>query len=169
MALTPAAWRTRGSLTAASISEIGCRQGFAGASRAAANSSAMFDHVELPVSDLAASAEFYRLVLAPLGIEQAASGEYVEFGALTLVARPRRENLHLAFIAESRAAVEAFHRTGVAAGYRDNGAPGVRRYASDYFAAYLLDPDGHNIEAVHRSPEARSRWSWLGIGRVDRS
>ena len=55
---------------------------------------------------------------------------------------------------------------GVEAGYRDNGAPGLRDYAPDYFAAYLLDPDGHNAEAVHRSPETRSGWDWLGLGLV---
>jgi catechol 2,3-dioxygenase-like lactoylglutathione lyase family enzyme len=124
----------------------------------------MFDHVALPVSDLEASAEFYRRVLAPLGIEQTAAGDYVEFGALSLVAREPRDQLHLAFIAESREQVDAFHAAGLEGGYRDNGAPGVRDYAADYYAAYLLDPDGHNIEAVHRSAETRAGWSWLGIG-----
>ena len=126
----------------------------------------MFDHVELPVSDLAASTAFYEVVLAPLGIEQTASGQLVEFGALTLVRRAPRECLHLAFIAESQAAVTAFHRAGVDAGYRDSGAPGLRSYAPDYFAAYLLDPDGHNVEAVHRSPETRAGWTWLRAGVV---
>lgn len=112
---------------------------------------------------MAASARFYGLVLAPLGIEQT-SEDPCEFGALSLVQRPPRERLHLAFIAETRSAVEAFHRAGVEAGYRDNGGPGLRSYAPDYFAAYLLDPDGHNIEAVYRRPETRARWSWLGVG-----
>ncbi|MGH3066742.1 MAG: VOC family protein [Gaiellaceae bacterium] len=125
----------------------------------------MFDHVELPVSDLARSAAFYELVLEPLEIRQTgSSADAVEFGALSIVRRPPRERLHLAFIAESREAVEEFHRHGVDGGYRDNGAPGLRDYASDYYAAYLLDPDDHNVEAVHRSVETRSRWEWLGRG-----
>jgi catechol 2,3-dioxygenase-like lactoylglutathione lyase family enzyme len=125
----------------------------------------VFDHVELPVTDLAASAAFYCALLAPLRIEQShLSDTAAEFGALTLVVRPPRERLHVAFIAESREAVEAFHRAGIEAGGRDNGRPGLREYAPDYFAAYVLDPDGHNVEAVHRSPETRTRWTWLGIG-----
>jgi catechol 2,3-dioxygenase-like lactoylglutathione lyase family enzyme len=127
----------------------------------------MFDHVELPVSDIAASRAFYETVLAPLGIPLSADGEYVEFGSLGLVEAPPRDLLHIAFIAESRDEVDAFHRAGVEAGYRSNGAPGVReRYAPDYYAAYLLDPDGHNVEAVYRDPETRRRWSWLGRGVV---
>jgi catechol 2,3-dioxygenase-like lactoylglutathione lyase family enzyme len=120
------------------------------------------------VSNLAASAAFYRIVLEPLGIEQTSSGEYAEFGALSLVQRPPRETLHMhiAFIATTRSAVQAFHRAGLEAGYRDNGAPGLRDYAPDYYAAYLLDPDGHSVEAVFRSPETRSKWSWLGIGQT---
>jgi len=120
------------------------------------------------VSDLAASEAFYRIVLEPLGIEQTSSGEYSEFGALSLVQRTPREALHIAFIATTRSAVRGFHRAGIEAGYRDNGAPGLRDYAPDYYAAYLLDPDGHNVEAVYRSPETRSKWSWLGIGQTSR-
>ena len=124
----------------------------------------MFDHVGLPVSDLDASAAFYRTVLAPLGFEETADGEYVEFGALALGQRDAFEPYHIAFIAETREAVDAFHAAGIAAGYRDNGAPGLRDYAPDYYAAYLLDPDGHNVEAVNRSPETRTGWRWLGAG-----
>ena len=127
----------------------------------------MFDHVEIPVSDLGTSAAFYSLVLEPLGIQPTSSStDAVELGALVLVLRAPRERLHLAFIAESRGAVEEFHRRGVGAGYRDNGAPGLRDYAPDYFAAYLLDPNDHNVEAVYRSPETRSGWDWLGLGVV---
>ena len=122
----------------------------------------MLAYRELPVSDLEASARFYRLVLAPLGIPESAGGPYVEFGALTLVARAPAERLHLAFIANSPEEVDAFHRAGVEAGYRSNGAPDLRDYAPDYYAAYLLDPDGHNVEAVHRAAETRAGWSWLG-------
>jgi catechol 2,3-dioxygenase-like lactoylglutathione lyase family enzyme len=63
---------------------------------------------------------------------------------------PPTENAHIAFIGSSRAQVEAFHAAGLAAGYRDNGAPGLRDYMPGYYAAYLLDPDGTNVEAVHR-------------------
>lgn len=127
----------------------------------------MFDHVELPVSDLGASAAFFRTVLAPLGLaDSSASDRSVEFGALTLVRREPRETLHLAFIAESEDEVREFHRRGIDAGYRDNGAPGIRDYAPDYYASYLVDPDGHNIEAVYRAPETRARWAFLGRGLV---
>jgi catechol 2,3-dioxygenase-like lactoylglutathione lyase family enzyme len=125
----------------------------------------VFDHVDLPVSNVAASADFYRIVLAPLGMEETAL-DPPEFGALSFVERSGPEPLHIALIAESQAAVRAFHRAGVDAGYRSNGAPGLRRYAADYYAAYLLDPDGHNVEAVHRSKETRSRWKWLARGLV---
>jgi len=127
----------------------------------------MFDHVELPVSNVEASKAFYACVLAPLGIPLSADGRYVEFGSLGLVQGPPRDRLHLAFVAESRDEVDAFHRAGVEAGYRSNGAPAVRnRYAPDYYAAYLLHPDGHNVEAVYRDTETRRRWSWLGRGVV---
>jgi catechol 2,3-dioxygenase-like lactoylglutathione lyase family enzyme len=126
----------------------------------------VFDHVELPVADREASKAFYATVLDPLGIPLS-EGEWVEFGALCLVERPPRERLHIAFVAESTAEVDAFHRAGVQAGYRDNGAPGMReRYAPDYYAAFLLDPDGHNVEAVYRPPERRNGWTWLGRGVV---
>jgi catechol 2,3-dioxygenase-like lactoylglutathione lyase family enzyme len=125
----------------------------------------LFDHVELPVSDLTASAAFYSAALAPLGIEEAHRSETaVEFGALELRRRPPRDLLHVAFIADSREAVDAFHQAGLDAGGRDNGPPGIRQYAPDYYAAYLLDPDGHNVEAVHRSTETRAKWTWLRAG-----
>jgi catechol 2,3-dioxygenase-like lactoylglutathione lyase family enzyme len=123
----------------------------------------MFDHIDLPVSDLAASVAFYSLVLTPLGYAQT-SREPPEFGALSFVHRRAPEQLHVAFIAESQAAVETFHRAGVDAGFESNGAPGPRKYARDYYAAYLLDPDGHNVEAVFRSAETRAGWTWLGAG-----
>ena len=123
----------------------------------------MFDHVDLPVSDVEAATRFYKVVLAPLGYRQT-SADPPEFGALSFVAAPLVQPLHLAFIAESRAAVDLFHERGVEAGYRSNGEAGRRAYADDYYAAYLFDPDGHNVEAVHRSAETRSRWAWLGAG-----
>jgi catechol 2,3-dioxygenase-like lactoylglutathione lyase family enzyme len=123
----------------------------------------MFDHVHLRVRDLRASARFYTLVLTPLGFERTTDGdELIEFGALSLSQEePLAAPLHFAFLARTRAAVDAFHRAGIEAGYRDNGAPGIRDYASDYYAAYLLDPDGHNVEAVHRDAATRASWSWI--------
>jgi catechol 2,3-dioxygenase-like lactoylglutathione lyase family enzyme len=123
----------------------------------------MFDHVHLHVADLAASKRFYDTVLAPLGFELTTDQpDLVEFGALSLTQEvPLTEAIHLAFLARTRAQVDAFHRAGVDGGFRDNGPPGVREYAPDYYAAYLLDPDGHNIEAVHRSEETRAAWSWI--------
>ena len=115
----------------------------------------MFDHVTLPVSDLAASSAFYRAVLAQLGVEQSHTSETTaEFGALSLVRRPPREVLHIAFIAETREAVAAFHGAGLDAGGRDNGPPGIRRvYHEYYYGAYVLDPEGNNVEAVTHEPE----------------
>jgi catechol 2,3-dioxygenase-like lactoylglutathione lyase family enzyme len=125
----------------------------------------VFDHVDLPVADIEAAARFYRVVLAPLGYRQT-SMEPPEFGALSFVHSSEPQQLHLAFIAESPTAVDRFHLLGVEAGYVSNGEPGLRAYAVDYYAAFLLDPDGHNVEAVYRSAETRSRWDWLGAGVV---
>jgi catechol 2,3-dioxygenase-like lactoylglutathione lyase family enzyme len=116
----------------------------------------MFNHVHLRVSNLEESARFYAAVLEPLGLSKSwDDGKLVEFGKLALSADgPVTENVHLAFAAASRDAVEDFHTRGVEAGFDSNGEPGYReRYAPDYFAAYLLDPDGNNIEAVWRDPE----------------
>jgi predicted lactoylglutathione lyase len=123
----------------------------------------MFEHVDLAVCDLEASKSFYETVLAPLGFGLTAeTDEYVEFGALSIGHRqPPTPPIHFAFLARSREAVDAFHRVGVEAGYRSNGPPGLREYAADYYASYLLDPDSHNVEAVYREPETRASWTWL--------
>ena len=113
----------------------------------------MFNHVHLRVSDLAASTAFYATVLRPLGLEATFDdGALVEFGPLALSSDgPVSTNVHLAFDAADHEAVDAFHRAGLDAGHRDHGAPGLREYADDYYAAFLLDPDGNNVEAVHRA------------------
>lgn len=117
----------------------------------------MFDHIGLRVRNLKRSTDFYASTLAPLGHTLQSQGEgYAGLGpagapALWLYATPKGAvtEMHLAFRAPHRAAVQAFHARGMAAGARDNGAPGLRAdYGADYYAAFLVDPDGNNIEAV---------------------
>ena len=110
------------------------------------------------VRDAEASRRFYRTVLAALGITPLWEGEHGGQYA-NLVVSPKAAPggpIHIGFVARSRAEVEAFHRAGLEAGHADNGAPGVReQYSSEagglYYAAFLLDPDGNNIEAVYRA------------------
>jgi catechol 2,3-dioxygenase-like lactoylglutathione lyase family enzyme len=115
----------------------------------------VFDHVGIAVSDLAASERFYRTVLSALAIEpDHADAEFVEWEdwAIDPTGRehPVTRGLHVAFRAPSRADVDAFWQAGVDAGFRDDGAPGPRTaYGSDYYGAFLLDPDGNSAEAVH--------------------
>lgn len=116
----------------------------------------MFDHVGLRVRDLARSIAFYQAALRPLGYELCCQdGGSAGLGpkgapALWLYAAGEKGGAtHLAFKAAAAAAVAGFHRAGLAAGGADNGPPGVRRdYAENYYAAFLLDPDGNNVEAV---------------------
>jgi catechol 2,3-dioxygenase-like lactoylglutathione lyase family enzyme len=112
----------------------------------------IFDHVDVHASDYPESVRFYETVLDPLGISKLAEGErWTCFANLNVVDRqPSTENLHLCFYTRERAQVDAFHRAGLEAGFRSNGAPGYRDYGSGYYAAYLLDPDGNNIEALYR-------------------
>jgi catechol 2,3-dioxygenase-like lactoylglutathione lyase family enzyme len=117
----------------------------------------MYDHVGVRVSDLGKSARFYEALLAPLGHVAGAKGKgYAGFGP---AGAPcfwihEREALqaagcHVAFRAKDRAAVERFHAAGLKAGGKDHGAPGLRvDYAPNYYAAFILDPDGNNVEAV---------------------
>jgi catechol 2,3-dioxygenase-like lactoylglutathione lyase family enzyme len=112
----------------------------------------IFDHVDLGASDFAASVRFYETVLAPLGIRKLfEDDESACFANLNVVrGRPPTRDLHLCFHARAREQVDAFHRAGVRAGFRSNGAPGYRDYAPGYYAAYLLDPDANNVEALYR-------------------
>jgi catechol 2,3-dioxygenase-like lactoylglutathione lyase family enzyme len=122
----------------------------------------MIDHVCLNVADLARSRAFYRRVLEPLGATLLhESATEVGFrgargGTFWLHRRePPSTGAHLAFAAADRAAVQAFHRAALAAGGRDNGAPGPRpHYHEHYYGAFVLDPDGHNVEAVCHAPPA---------------
>ena len=125
----------------------------------------MFDHVKIGVSDYAASKTFFLRALEPLGVVVYAEGppDYgVELcpkdGDVSLCLFQTEEkpaHLHLAFKAENREQVEAFYRAALEAGGKDNGAPGLRpQYSGRYYAAFVIGPDGHNIEAVYHEPEA---------------
>jgi catechol 2,3-dioxygenase-like lactoylglutathione lyase family enzyme len=114
----------------------------------------MFDHVTIGASDRGATRRFYALVLGALGREPTHDDPtLVEWGDFSIAqagdGRPVTTRLHIGFSAPSLAHAEAFHRAGVDAGYRDDGAPGPRpEYGDDYFGAFLLDPDGNSAEAV---------------------
>ena len=115
----------------------------------------MFDHIGLRVKDLEAAAPLYKAMLAPLGHVPGASGQgYAGFGpkdrpALWLHADRKGGGAHVAFKAADREAVDAFHKAGLKAGAKDNGKPGLRAdYGPTYYAAFLIDPDGNNVEAV---------------------
>ncbi|AXE63236.1 glyoxalase/bleomycin resistance protein/dioxygenase [Hyphomonas polymorpha PS728] len=115
----------------------------------------MFDHIGLKVRDIGASVRFYSAALAPLGVEicaqDASSAGLGPPGkpCLWLSAGPGQSAAHIALKSASRDAVSAFYKAGLDAGGRDNGAPGLRPdYGSGYFAAFLIDPDGNNVEAV---------------------
>lgn len=119
----------------------------------------MIDHVNIGVSHLDASRRFYEAALAPLGIAyvmQHAAG--VGFGRagrpiFWISDRGPSGPLHVAFTSPDRATVDAFHRAALAAGGRDNGPPGLRAvYHPSYYGAFILDPDGNNIEAVAHGP-----------------
>jgi catechol 2,3-dioxygenase-like lactoylglutathione lyase family enzyme len=112
----------------------------------------LFDHVDVHASDYPESVRFYETVLTPLGVPRVAeSEEWTCFANLNVVdRRPPSSNLHLCFYAREQEQVDAFHRSGVEAGFRSNGEPGYRDYAPGYYAAYLLDPDGNNVEALYR-------------------
>ena len=125
----------------------------------------MFDHVKFGVSDYAASKAFYLKALEPLGVVVVSEGAPtygVELcppgGKVSLCLFQTGEkpaHLHLAFKAENRRQVDAFHRAALQAGAKDNGAPGLRpNYHANYYAAFVLGPDGHNIEVVCHEPEA---------------
>ena len=125
----------------------------------------MFDHVKFGVSDYAASKAFFLKTLEPLGVAIVSEGSPsygVELcqptGKVSLCLFQTKEkpaHLHLAFVADSRAQVDAFYEAALEAGGKDNGAPGLRpKYHANYYAAFVIGPDGHNIEAVCHEPEA---------------
>jgi catechol 2,3-dioxygenase-like lactoylglutathione lyase family enzyme len=124
----------------------------------------VIDHLTVGVSDLETSRRFYARALEPLGFRQIgpSSAELgIAFGlerADDFIISERYEpggQLHIAFAAETREQVDAFHEAALAAGGRDNGAPGPRpEYSGGYYGAFVLDPDGHNVEAVCHAEES---------------
>ncbi|WP_355604630.1 VOC family protein [Xanthomonas cannabis] len=123
----------------------------------------LIDHLHLVVQDLPASRRFYQAVLDALGVPIGGEGDGY-FWADELFVSDRHTvaqgvltgRHHLAFQARDIAMVHAFHQAALAHGGRDNGAPGVRPYHPNYYAAFALDPDGNNIEAVFHGPAQRS-------------
>jgi catechol 2,3-dioxygenase-like lactoylglutathione lyase family enzyme len=123
----------------------------------------MLDHIGLNVSDYDRSRDFYARALEPLGLSLLMepvprTGGFGRDGKpwfwITAERQPTTENVHVAFTALDRPAVDAFHAAGLAAGGIDNGAPGIREiYHPTYYGAYVLDPDGNNVEAVCHRPE----------------
>jgi catechol 2,3-dioxygenase-like lactoylglutathione lyase family enzyme len=127
----------------------------------------ILDHVGYPVSDFAISRAFYTTALAPLGIKPimdvtsemtGGHGEHVGFGIdkpdfWIGTGKTAQSGVHTAFIAANRATVDAFYRAAIAAGGKDNGPPGLRpHYHENYYGAFVLDPDGNNVEAVCHTP-----------------
>jgi len=119
----------------------------------------LFDHVHLRVRDVDASRRFYRAVFESLGRSDVlveGKGLFYADELYVDAADGPVSHVHLAFQATDHAAVQAFHRAALAAGGRDNGAPGERHYHPGYYAAFVFDPDGNNIEAVFHGPSTRS-------------
>ena len=124
----------------------------------------LIDHIQLVVRDLSASRRFYEAIFDALKIPIGGTGEdYFWVDELFVSSIDSEAALgkltgrhHLAFQAADHGMVEAFHAAGLAAGGKDNGGPGERPYHPGYFAAFLLDPDGNNIEAVHHGAAERS-------------
>jgi catechol 2,3-dioxygenase-like lactoylglutathione lyase family enzyme len=123
----------------------------------------MIDHIGYPVTDFARSRAFYTAALAPLGYrlvmevtneQTGGHGEHAGFGAAGPdfwigTGKPASHGVHVAIRAANRSMVDAFHKAALAAGGTDNGAPGLRpHYHKDYYGAFVLDPDGNNLEAV---------------------
>jgi catechol 2,3-dioxygenase-like lactoylglutathione lyase family enzyme len=116
----------------------------------------LVDHVHLRATDLRASQRFYSAVLDAVGVESTSDETHLSADELWIDTGPKSSAIHLAFQAKDRATVDRFHKAGLKAGGRDNGAPGERNYHPGYYAAFLLDPDGNNIEAVYHGPAERS-------------
>lgn len=129
----------------------------------------MLDHITIRVADIAASRAFYDRALAPLGVkvvmdvsaEETGAEPYLGYGEgwkpyfWVAQEKPVSGPLHIAFAAKDRASVDAFYAAAMAAGAADNGPPGLRAdYHPNYYGAFVIDPDGHNLEAVCHAPPA---------------
>ena len=120
----------------------------------------LIDHVHLRVRDLAAAKRFYRAVLGALAIPVRDEGDdHLAADELWIDRGETPSRVHLAFQAPDRETVRRFHAAALAAGGRDNGAPGERSYHPGYYAAFALDPDGNNIEVVYHGPGERTATS----------
>jgi catechol 2,3-dioxygenase-like lactoylglutathione lyase family enzyme len=127
----------------------------------------MIDHIGIPVSDYPLAKAFYEKALAPLGYRIVKEVQQHENGSpaagFGIDRKPDfwiggegalNKSVHIAIVAKTRFQVDAFHKAALAAGGRDNGAPGLRpHYHANYYGAFVFDPDGHNIEAVCHAPE----------------
>jgi catechol 2,3-dioxygenase-like lactoylglutathione lyase family enzyme len=135
----------------------------------------VFDHVTIRVSNREASERFYDTVLGAIGVEKGYSEDWLaEWGDFSIAPanadHPTTRGLHIGFAAGSRELVDQFWRAGTEAGYRDDGAPGLRpQYRHDYYGAFLLDPDGNSAEAVVHgvSPAAGIDHMWIRVGDVE--
>jgi catechol 2,3-dioxygenase-like lactoylglutathione lyase family enzyme len=120
----------------------------------------LLDHVHMRAGDVAATRRFYEAIFDLMGIEIAASGDgWFQTDELFVSGSDpgsQPTHVHLAFQARDRAMVDAFHPAALAAGGVDNGGPGERDYHPGYYAAFVLDPDGNNVEMVHHGPSRRS-------------
>lgn len=124
----------------------------------------LIDHIQLVVRDLAASKAFYTAILKVLNIPLGGEGKdyfwvdelFVSTAGSVAAQGVLTGRHHLAFQTQSRVMVDAFYKTALAHGGKDNGAPGERPYHPGYYAAFVLDPDGNNIEAVYHGDAARS-------------
>ena len=124
----------------------------------------LIDHIQLVVRDIEASRHFYKAVFAALGIPVAGEAQdyiwadelFISSADSAAAAGKLTGRHHLAFQAKDRAMVDAFYEAGLKAGGKDNGKPGERDYHPGYYAAFLLDPDGNNIEAVYHGPATYS-------------
>ena len=124
----------------------------------------LIDHIHLVVRDLPASKRFYQAVLNALRLPMGGEGDDYFWADELFVSSAQSESAqghltgrhHLAFQAQDEAMVKAFHEAAIAHGGKDNGAPGPRNYHPGYYAAFALDPDGNNIEAVYHGPARRS-------------